>query len=328
MIPALTLLSLCATCAPPAAGMPVVVAPAVRPKVPPPSTQGPPAQPTPTQMAESLGREPRGAKARAKVTVDNNTGPREKFPAGAQPEGQNFYGNAKLPQAGPPHSAYSLLHQKKSSLAAPQGGNLQGHKRSKNNDPMESNRPGTRHREAGSNFTKASWVTNRHPSSVLSQLPACRKGFGSRETCTGECPRDMGEREAYCNSDFAVNGIVQDMESVGKGSRLVTLLVGRDGLYKINRLYIRPDGVFFRVKILLANTSSCPKPCPELKPGVRYILMGQIYQKRMTLPAAMQHIVGGRFGAGDGIIRSSSYVQRYNRRRGRNVLAASHSKCT
>uniref|UniRef100_A0A1B8Y280 Uncharacterized protein n=1 Tax=Xenopus tropicalis TaxID=8364 RepID=A0A1B8Y280_XENTR len=72
--------------------------------------------------------------------------------------------------------------------------------------------------------------------------------------------------------------------------------------------------------------SLCPRGLPSYPP--QYILMGQIYQKRMTLPAAMQHIVGGRFGAGDGIIRSSSYVQRYNRRRGRNVLAASHSKCT
>ena len=58
------------------------------------------------------------------------------------------------------------------------------------------------------------------------------------------------------------------MDVLGTGIRLVTLLVDRDGLYKMNRLYITPDGFFFRVHILALDSSSCNKPCPEFKPGI------------------------------------------------------------
>lgn len=66
----------------------------------------------------------------------------------------------------------------------------------------------------------------------------------------------------------AVNGIVHDVDVLGAGLRLVTLLVDPEGLYKMSRLYITPDGFFFRVHILALDSSSCHKPCPELKPGI------------------------------------------------------------
>lgn len=66
----------------------------------------------------------------------------------------------------------------------------------------------------------------------------------------------------------AVNGIVHDVDVLGVGLRLVTLLVDPDGLYKLSRLYITPDGFFFRVHILALDSSNCHKPCPEFKPGI------------------------------------------------------------
>lgn len=71
-----------------------------------------------------------------------------------------------------------------------------------------------------------------------------------------------------CVLNAAVNGIVHDVDVLGSGIQLVTLLVDRDGLYKMNRLYITPDGFFFRVHILALDFSSCNKPCPEFKPGI------------------------------------------------------------
>lgn len=72
----------------------------------------------------------------------------------------------------------------------------------------------------------------------------------------------------FCFLKAALNGIVHDVDVLGTGIRLVTLLVDRDGLYKMNRLYITPDGFFFRVHILALDSSSCNKPCPEFKPGI------------------------------------------------------------
>lgn len=66
-----------------------------------------------------------------------------------------------------------------------------------------------------------------------------------------------------------MNGIVHDVDVLGAGMRLVTLLVDPDGLYKMSRLYITPDGFFFRVHILALDSSSCHKPCPEFKPGIK-----------------------------------------------------------
>lgn len=64
-----------------------------------------------------------------------------------------------------------------------------------------------------------------------------------------------------------MNGIVYDVERLGNGVHLITLLVNSDGLYKMSRLYITPDGFFFRVHILVVDTSKCSKPCPDIKLG-------------------------------------------------------------
>lgn len=65
----------------------------------------------------------------------------------------------------------------------------------------------------------------------------------------------------------AVNGIVYNMERLGSGVHLITLLVNSDGLYKMSRLYITPDGFFFRVHILVVDSFNCSKPCPDFKLG-------------------------------------------------------------
>ncbi|XP_005858737.2 PREDICTED: UPF0450 protein C17orf58 homolog [Myotis brandtii] len=164
---------------------------------------------------------------------------------------------------------------------------------------------------------------------------------GPRPVCTMSCfvinPL-TGERKgkrALCmcpNSLFfeaAVNGIVHDVDVVGPGIQLVTLLVDRDGLYKMNRLYLTPDGFFFRVHLLALDSSSCNKTCPELKPGSRYIVMGHIYHKRRQLPTALLQVLRGRLRPGDGLLRSSSsYVKRFNRKRDVQVQGAVHTQCT
>ncbi|XP_075415539.1 UPF0450 protein C17orf58 homolog [Tenrec ecaudatus] len=148
------------------------------------------------------------------------------------------------------------------------------------------------------------------------------------ESCARACRTDLDERESYCGSEFAVNGIVHDVDVLGPGIRLVTLLVDRDGLYKMSRLYSTPDGFFLRVHILALDLSSCPKPCPELKPGSRYIVMGHVYHKRRQLPAALLRVLRGRVHPGDGLLRSSSsYVKRFNRKRDGQVQGASNTQC-
>uniref|UniRef100_A0A8C5Y943 NTR domain-containing protein n=2 Tax=Microcebus murinus TaxID=30608 RepID=A0A8C5Y943_MICMU len=149
------------------------------------------------------------------------------------------------------------------------------------------------------------------------------------EPCARACRADVDEREAYCASEFAVNGIVHDVDVLGAGIRLVTLLVDRDGLYKMSRLYITPDGFFFRVHLLALDSSSCHRPCPDLKPGSRYIVMGHIYHKRRQLPAALLQVLRGRLRPGDGLLRSSSsYVKRFNRKREGQVQGVIHTQCT
>uniref|UniRef100_A0A8D2CK88 Chromosome 17 open reading frame 58 n=1 Tax=Sciurus vulgaris TaxID=55149 RepID=A0A8D2CK88_SCIVU len=155
-----------------------------------------------------------------------------------------------------------------------------------------------------------------------------REAEPGAEPCARACRADLDERESYCESEFAVNGIVHDVDVLGTGIRLVTLLVDQDGLYKMNRLYIAPDGFFFRVHILALDSSSCNKPCPEFKPGSRYIVMGHIYHKRRQLPTALLQVLRGRLRPGDGLLRSSSsYVKRFNRKRDRQVQSAVHTQC-
>ncbi|NXS58163.1 CQ058 protein, partial [Brachypteracias leptosomus] len=96
----------------------------------------------------------------------------------------------------------------------------------------------------------------------------------------------------------------------------------------MSRLYITPDGFFFRVHVLVVDTLNCSKPCPDFKLGSRYIVMGQIYHKRRQIPTNLLQLLGGRLRPGDGWLRSSSsYVKRFNRKRNRKVQAAG-AKCT
>ncbi|XP_032033723.2 UPF0450 protein C17orf58 homolog [Hylobates moloch] len=157
--------------------------------------------------------------------------------------------------------------------------------------------------------------------------PPQRDAEPGAEPCTRACRSDLDEREAFCESEFAVNGIVHDVDVLGAGIRLVTLLVDRDGLYKMNRLYLTPDGFFFRVHMLALDSSSCNKPCPEFKPGSRYIVMGHIYHKRRQLPTALLQVLRGCLRPGDGLLRSSSYVKRFNRKREGQIQGAIHTQC-
>ncbi|ELK12454.1 hypothetical protein PAL_GLEAN10014861 [Pteropus alecto] len=139
---------------------------------------------------------------------------------------------------------------------------------------------------------------------------------------------EKGGQSLQEETPAAVNGIVHDVDVLGSGIQLVTLLVDRDGLYKMNRLYITPDGFFFRVHMLALDSSSCNKPCPEFKPGTRYIVMGHLYHKRRQLPTALLHVLRGRLRPGDGLLwSSSSYVKRFNRRRDGQVQGAVHTQC-
>ncbi|XP_066473634.1 UPF0450 protein C17orf58 homolog isoform X2 [Tiliqua scincoides] len=148
------------------------------------------------------------------------------------------------------------------------------------------------------------------------------------EVCLTDCRREHEEVEAYCASEFVVNGIVHDVNTIHKGMRLVTLLVNNNGLYKMNRLYITPDGFFFRVYVLVVDALNCSKPCPDFKLGSRYIVMGHIYYRRWQLPAVLQEYVRGHLRPGDGLLWSgSSYVKRFNRRRDRKVQGAAYTKC-
>ncbi|XP_077019731.1 UPF0450 protein C17orf58 homolog isoform X1 [Tamandua tetradactyla] len=166
------------------------------------------------------------------------------------------------------------------------------------------------------------------PAQLPSLSPPVEDAEPGPEFCARACRADLDEHQSYCGSEFAVNGIVHDVDVLGRGIQLVTLLVDRDGLYKMNRLYITPDGFFFRVHILALDSSSCNKPCPEFKPGSRYIVMGHIYHKRRQLPTALLQVLRGRLRPGDGLLRSSSsYVKRFNRKRDGQVQGAIHTQC-
>ncbi|XP_054077212.1 UPF0450 protein C17orf58 homolog isoform X1 [Rissa tridactyla] len=191
-----------------------------------------------------------------------------------------------------------------------------------------------KHTDPFKKVTKPSWVTNRQSSSLPYHFSTLKKAYapvldGDKEkACLTECRKERDEVEAYCASEFAVNGIVYNMERLGNGVHLITLLVNSDGLYKMSHLYITPDGFFFRVHILVVDTLNCSKPCPDFKLGSRYIVMGQIYHKRRQIPANLLQFLRGRLRPGDGLLgSSSSYVKRFNRKRNRQVQAA-HTKCS
>ncbi|XP_005056216.1 PREDICTED: UPF0450 protein C17orf58 homolog isoform X1 [Ficedula albicollis] len=204
---------------------------------------------------------------------------------------------------------------------------------------LESNEPNTLHHfnrpgkaipykqpEPFTRIPKPSWVTNRWSPSPR-DLGVLRKDADKEKLCLSECRKEWDEVEAFCASEFAVNGIVYNLESLGNGVQWITLLVDSDGLYKMSRLYVTPDAAFFRVHILVVDTSDCSKPCPDFKLGSRSIVMGHIYHKRRQVPAELLPALRGRLRPGDGWVgSSSSYVRRFNRKRDLRVRAA-RSKC-
>ncbi|XP_032932921.1 UPF0450 protein C17orf58 homolog isoform X3 [Catharus ustulatus] len=153
---------------------------------------------------------------------------------------------------------------------------------------VESNDPNTLHHfnragkaipykypEPFTRIPKPSWVTNRwSPSSM--DLGVLRKDGDKEQVCLSQCRKEQDEVEAFCASEFAVNGIVYNLESLGNGVQWITLLVDSDGLYKMSRLYVTPDAAFFRVHILVVDTSNCSKPCPDFKIGSRYMVMSPV----------------------------------------------------
>ncbi|XP_072270195.1 UPF0450 protein C17orf58 homolog [Pyxicephalus adspersus] len=279
-------------------------------------------------------------KTKSKLAVDNNTGLRKssadngnRLPSNVLPArspGNEFTDAHKpLPNRNILDWAFTStnLHTTKSISTQERGtgdvNELLDHDNNRPGNVNVQNLP-----ERSYNSSKPAWITNRQPSSLLYHFHGFRKEFENKESCQMDCHKPGDEREAYCNSDFAVNGIVHDVEILGRGIQLLTVLVNSGGLYKINRLYITPDGFFFRVKVLAVDHLNCPKSCLDFKLGGRYIIMGRIFHKRMELPTSIQRTLSGRLRAGDGLVTSSSsFVWRYNRRKDRKVLAAAHSKC-
>uniref|UniRef100_A0A9L0KBJ7 Uncharacterized protein n=1 Tax=Equus asinus TaxID=9793 RepID=A0A9L0KBJ7_EQUAS len=77
----------------------------------------------------------------------------------------------------------------------------------------------------------------------------------------------------------------------------------------MNRLYITPDGFFFRVHILALDSSSCNKPCPEFKPGIEtdlsdrfiFVLYATICHLDATAPPLL--VTSVPFWGGRGILK-------------------------
>ncbi|XP_029102838.1 uncharacterized protein LOC108939961 [Scleropages formosus] len=197
-------------------------------------------------------------------------------------------------------------------------------------DPEE-NRPGksSLYQSGARNSSRPSVLFNRRSSSLLYHFDVLKKesDFTQEAVCLSECRKEREEREHYCYSEFAVNGIVHDIEVIRRGVRLIVLLVNSDGFYKMSRLYVTPDSYFFKVRILVLDTYKCAKPCPDLNLGSRYVVMGQIYHRRRHLPNDLLGLLGGRLKPGDGLLRSNSYVKRFNKRRHQKVQEASRSRC-
>ncbi|KAK7929876.1 hypothetical protein WMY93_006271 [Mugilogobius chulae] len=199
-------------------------------------------------------------------------------------------------------------------------------------DPEE-NRPGKssiyQSGMATRNNSRPSVLYNRRSSSLLYHFDVLRKesDFTHDAFCLSECRKEKDEREHYCYSEFAINGIVHDIDVLRKGVRLITLMVTSEGFYKMSRLYVSPDSFFFKVRLLVVDTFKCSKPCPDIKLGTRYIVMGQIYHRRRHLPSDLLALVGGKLKPGDGLLRSNNYIKRFNKRRHQKATDATRSRC-
>ncbi|XP_072319961.1 UPF0450 protein C17orf58 homolog [Eucyclogobius newberryi] len=179
------------------------------------------------------------------------------------------------------------------------------------------------------NSSRPSVLYNRRSSSLLYHFDVLRResDFTHDAFCLSECRKERDEREHYCYSEFAINGIVHDIDVLRKGVRLITLMVTSDGFYKMSRLYVTPDSFFFKVRLLVVDTFKCSKPCPDIKLGTRYIIMGQIYHRRRHLPSDLLALVGGKLKPGDGLLRSNNYIKRFNKRRHQKAVDATRSRC-
>ncbi|KFW05419.1 hypothetical protein N326_01777, partial [Eurypyga helias] len=71
--------------------------------------------------------------------------------------------------------------------------------------------------------TSPAWVTNRQSPSWPHRSGALNEGADKQKACLTECEKERDEVEAYCTSEFAVNGIVYNTEKLGNGVHLVTL---------------------------------------------------------------------------------------------------------
>ncbi|KAM9314804.1 UPF0450 protein C17orf58 homolog [Pholidichthys leucotaenia] len=254
------------------------------------------------------------------------------------------------------HTAQKLNQDTQSNIGLPQQSESEGHPNSRPRTPQtqpqqpaassrrdppnrrldpEENRP----RKAGlyqsgigaatRNNSRPPVIFNRRSSSLLYHFDILRResDFTHDAFCMSECRKEKEEREYYCYSEFAINGIVHDIDVLRKGIRLITLMVSSDGFYKMSRLYVTPDRFFFKLRLLVLDTYKCSKPCPDIKLGSRYIMMGQIYHRRRHLPSDLLNLLGGKLKPGDGLLRSSNYVKRYNKRRHQKALEATRSRC-
>ncbi|GAA6069451.1 UPF0450 protein C17orf58 homolog, partial [Tachysurus ichikawai] len=59
----------------------------------------------------------------------------------------------------------------------------------------------------------------------------------------------------------------------------------------------------------------------------RYIIMGHIYHRKRHLSSSLLALLGGKLKPGDGVLRSNSYVKRYNKRRHQKAQEAVRSRC-
>uniref|UniRef100_A0AAY4A9B4 NTR domain-containing protein n=2 Tax=Denticeps clupeoides TaxID=299321 RepID=A0AAY4A9B4_9TELE len=197
-------------------------------------------------------------------------------------------------------------------------------------DPEE-NRPGKSSLASGDNrnSSRPFVLHNRRSFSLHHHFDIFKREseFAQDAVCLSECRKEKDEREHYCYSEFAINGIVHDIEILRRGIHLITLLVNSDGFYKMSRLYVTPDSYFFKVRIIVLDTYKCSKLCPDFKLGSRYIIMGQIYHRRRHLPIDVLALVGGKLKPGDGLLRSSNYVKRYNKRRHQAVVEVTSLRC-
>nr|XP_021392999.1 UPF0450 protein C17orf58 homolog [Lonchura striata domestica] len=272
-----------------------------------------------TGMAPGMPSLAADRKKGAEPSLENSTGPRKRLGLrGRRRAGANSVGG-RAPRPKAP--------SRPGARPAPRPATAE---RSDANAPLHLNRAGKaepdKEPEPSRGVPGPSWVTNRWSPSSL-QLGGLRKGGDKEEVCLSECRKERDEVEAFCASEFAVNGIVYNLESLGNGVQWITLLADSDGLYKMSRLYVTPDAAFFRVHILVVDTLNCSKPCPDFKLGSRYIVMGHIYHKRRQVPAELLPALRGRLRPGDGWVGSGgSFVRRFHRKSDLRVRAA-RSKC-